>query len=232
MIKEESSVFYTDLDTILDTRLGVIQTHYSHLIPSVLKNYQYRWRDEFEGISLEEFEYVYARRGRLELSNSIKTGMIDILLEFACETRNLSTKTPHRLRPIVELNLHPYLLPVKEEKQVMAAFRLLLNETCDIRFINVDPAIINFETVRNTYSMMAMYDGLKWLDNQCVGDKQQRRFCPEVGLLVPALVKDPTVPEFKKDPQKFFKLMTEHLSVLIGCQVIQTQYFSYKIPST
>ena len=59
MRKEERSVFYTDLDTILDTRLGVLHTHYGHLFPSVLNNYQYRWMVEFEGISAEEFQHVY-----------------------------------------------------------------------------------------------------------------------------------------------------------------------------
>lgn len=232
MRKEETSTFYTDLDTILDTRLGVLQTHYRHLFPSVLNNYQHRWKDEFEGISKEEFSQVYAMRGKRELQNSIKTGMLDILLEFACETNEVSRQGHVKINPAVEVNLYPYLLTSDDEKKLMGALRVLLNETCSLSFINEDPKDIGFDLVNERYSMMAMYHADKWLDHQCELDPDRKRFCPAIGLLMPSLVKDPEYPEFKKDPGQFFKLMSEHLSPIIRCQVLNVFYFNYKIPST
>lgn len=232
MRKQETSVFYIDLDTLLDTRLGTLETHYGHLFPSVLENYNSRWRDEFPGISLEEFKSVYDMRSKIELSKSIKTGMLDVLLEFACETNIVSSSGPHAIKPVVELNIFPYLLLSKEEQQIMAVLQQLLHGTCDIKIINEDIDDITFDVVNERYSMLAMYHGLEWLDSQAGKNPERRKFCPSVGFLVPSLVKDPKHPEFKKNPDEFFKSMCEHLSPMLKIHVAAIHYFNFKIPSS
>lgn len=230
-LEKETSDFYIDLDSILDTRLGVLSVHFPDMFPQVLEGYHFRRKETFPGIEKETFEELYARRSRVELSKSIKTGMLDMLLEFTCQTNLTRNNSPYYVFPKITLNTFPYLLPVKEEQQILNSIKALLHDTCDIEIINRDPMEITLEEVALKYSLIAMYSGAKWLDVQAPIANETRKAAPNVGMFIPGLVDDPTDPSFK-DPNLFFKKINEYTSPLINLQCIPVQYFCYKIPST
>jgi len=211
---------FTDLDSLLDTRAGCISTFgKDSLETNITPSYFDRLSDKFQ---IEGYGDRYKARDKSVLSNSSLTPIITLIMEFVASTLQNNLNSPHVFKPTVIINTYPYVLNDEESNLVI---RIIVNKTkehADVQLVFMDYDELTPAYVRNNVSLMVMYDGVNWLDTQADAGRFNKKACPEVGLIVPAIGTGPD-PKMDKNP---FEIMETITAPIIGLKFLPVESFS------
>lgn len=185
----DHSTFYITLDSLLDTRFGVLTQLLTptQLNDVILNGYFTRDVDEFFGVDVKKFKEAYANRGKGTLKVSILSNIYKNLLYFINNTLLARVSTPYITRPIVHVSTYPYRLTDSEQKIILTALASLLEEKADIRINDLSPLSITPDYAKKEFVAMYMYDYNLWLDHCAENKTFEKAQCPEVYLLGPKL---------------------------------------------
>ena len=164
-----------ELDVLLDTRLGTIALHKPEIIPALLENgYTKRDMDEFPGISQEEFKKLYAERDELTLSESIITGAVGFLRNYASVSLEQAVKRPYFDRTVVQINTYPFDLSDETIGEIVKSVSFWLAGIVDVEAVSYAPEVLAPDFVDREYSMLMMYNYEHWMDVQTKAFEEKR----------------------------------------------------------
>ena len=230
-MKETTNIrrnIFTDLDTILDTRLSLAYILDPEGISKAIKTggdmYRNRVVDNFGNISNDIFMQIYKKRKKYLLLNALPTPMIDMLKKqfelYLTDVALVELKEP----PTLYLNIFPYRLTLEEQKYMMDYISNFIG-SMDIKLVympynKITPNYIN----ENCIDIVVMYDILTWLE--VVNIEHSLLLNPIVNLhcIGPALVVPQEI-QNEKDGN-IFDMQSSFLSSVTNIQFISASYFS------
>lgn len=225
---------YIDLDALLDTRLGTIIDNFGQdKAISILSNgYFTRKSNTFEGITLTEFENLYALRTKKVLLNSMVTKVMRLLVDLVATMNKQAITSPLHSGPKVYINIYPYKLNELEVNTILKCVVLSCNKACDVVMINTAPENLTPQYCKNTFAVMFKYDYSEWFEKQAANFDKAR--CPGLTCFVPAMyfVREPTKEElekFVKEDMHPLSAIEMASSVFIDLKLYETEYFCANI---
>jgi hypothetical protein len=224
-------VLYTDLDSLLDTRLGVMATLDPGAAQSLVKQKTYwdREQDDWERltqgkITQEAFKAAWAVRGIEVLKSSVASQLFLVLNQLFGDFHliNMEGLTKSDLR--LEVNVHPYNLNSDEIETLTGVLKELLFPELMVTFISRPLKELTPTFWFQHYSGALIYDFPGWLKTHCweLGRLKGRDF----NLIVPRLFeKDPDTLSQEEKKREFFTFklwLLEHIDI----DFIEPRYFS------
>lgn len=184
------STIMVDLDSLLDTRLSVINSLGIDYLKLAFKNkYAERLIDQWEWMNNAEFTTRYANRDKSILKDACKTNIVKLVAEFVKVTIDAAVTTPIIVDPKVIINVYPYKL-VDSELDVIKTMMLsqlpgLMDE--NLTFVNLPIAEITPSYVKNNISSLVLYNWWDWLELHLQNGNFKTTSCPEAYLIGPEL---------------------------------------------
>lgn len=184
-----TSHVFVDLDSVLDTRLGVLLAEGKIDNPyEYLTSFEYYTRGDnaLAGMSVEEFEELFKNRDKSALVNSVATLMCLQLSRFIAERVFVDVEapaTPERVK--LTVNVYPYVLTEEEMRLIESALIAHTGELVEVECVNMLPSFLTPMYLKNRYDLVVMYDYASWLESQ--QDNFEKVQIPEIDLLIPAL---------------------------------------------
>lgn len=223
----------TELDAILDTRVGVMDRLDPEATVRLVKNPAYYTRqiDHFEplcGIEEARFQDAWQRRCIDDLRHSSVTPIMEML---HCQILALETK--HGMDPTLEgielvVNLHPYQLSPEEETAIGQALVRMIGKRTPVRFVSLSPKELTPEMVRADYSGLVLYNHHDWM--KLHQDYLTLRGIPRVTLVAPKLCyeKIPTAEEQNLEidrPMDMWSFVQIMASEAIGLEFLDVEQY-------
>lgn len=191
-MSEKTISFLTDLDTLFDTRMGVIESYGPAAVERVVREgYFKREIDLFAGIDPADFQERYARRDLSVLKKSMATPMLQEVVDFMKKTIIAATNSPLQMRPVVVVNTHPYKLSRQSIEAIQLGLVSVVKKGMEVVMIDTPPSDIPLEQIREGYAIVAMYHYEKWLEDITLNGQLSKLQCPAVALYGPRMVKTP-----------------------------------------
>lgn len=216
---------YTDLDTLLDTRMATLFRMDPSKIEGVLPMYFDRLSDEFPGYDTDAFKAAYAARDNATLKHAMLTEGIDILNYFAAKTLHARVGTPFKRQPKITVNTYPYTLSADVIDTIVKALVVHTENKSDIEVVNMTPSEVSPVFIQRTYALMAMYDYGPWLDLHTDNGNFSRTQLPSITLFVPALLRSlDAIPSFMT--ANVFDRITKLFSGMIKLNFLPVSKFS------
>lgn len=168
--------FYTNLDSLLDTRLGVIASYSQEAASNVLKspNYLNREHDNWElfteGLVTNElFNELYSNRGGVNtqatISSSVLTDLVKVI--HRCIADELSTHLDNsgdRFEPIcLVVDTAPYDLDVDLKDALMGILEELFGEGIAYELVNLGIDNLTPKYIYDNLTLILIYDIHQWL---------------------------------------------------------------------
>jgi hypothetical protein len=225
---DHSSIFI-ELDALLDTRISVLASMGDDVLKAaLLSGYHDRDIDRFLTIDNELFSKLYADRDKTILKDSIVTPMSVLLKEFAEETLDMVSNSPHHYKPKVILNIYPYDLNEEDVNELISTIVQLTYKLCDVEAVNMPYEMITPMYVKSTLSVMVLYEYYKWLEVHSLNSLLKKTTCPEVTLLGPRIYFKPKDHHVNTtiDPFEAMELLA---APLIGLKLIPIENYSLVI---
>lgn len=219
------SIFFTELDAILDTRMGTILRIDSRSVERIIKSgYFHRDRDRFIGINDSKFKELYKNRDKETLKASMMTPIVGFMRDFCKRTYEGNIETPFLKEPRIIVNTYPYKL-TKEEKDILLSGiqykigRISHAELTYMSYDQITPKYLKQET-----SIIALYDPYQWLENHSVSEVFKKESCPDVMMLGPSILRNTDVQDIDLDE---FRSQMELLSKpFVDLQLFNVKAFS------
>lgn len=229
-MSDQSTKIYVDLDSLLDTRLGILASiDVDQAARALGDNYHKRFIDKFPDITASEFKEIYSRRTADILPFSLVTDIFEIIHTTVKEAVIENMKGGQNLGHPLTVNIFPYELQ-PDEIEEMREVVFQLNHGCsDVEIISMSNDDLTPEFIKKNYCMVIKYDFADWLH------KQQQNLVakpmPAVIMIAPSLYydKEPSeekIAEFKRDKLNPFKTMELSIAPLLGLKIIDTSVFS------
>lgn len=159
-----------DIDTLLDTRMGVLmQMNESLFADNVDEGYRVRnndvWSNLFDGIDQAEYEERYRNRDEIALRNSRITNMVHVLIRLITDystTRMFQNRENDKLELII--NLFPYVnLSKVEIHHILQCLTEYLGSSITLRVAFYDPMETPLSRlVSDGFTQYIMYDFNSW----------------------------------------------------------------------
>ncbi len=126
-----------ELDSILDTRLGVLLDIAPEKVPPLLADaYHGRLWDVFPGVDLLTYQRRYTGRDASILKNTWSTPMADLMADFVMKTLQQTLRTPFHKVPKIEINAYPYQLSDADATTIISAVVAKTNQQCDVSLVS------------------------------------------------------------------------------------------------
>lgn len=227
MSDRDHSTFFITLDSLLDTRFGVLTQLLTppQLNDVVLNGYFARDVDEFFGVDTTKFKEAYANRGKSTLKVSILSNVYKNLLYFINNTLMARVSTPYVTKPVVHITTHPYNLSDAEQNVILTALVGLLEKKADIRIITDSPLSITPDYAKRELVAMFMYDYSVWLEHCAENKSFETTQCPEVYLLGPRLYQSSEAKAVVKNVDAF-KAIEEFTAPFVRTTLLDAADFS------
>jgi len=218
---------YIDLDSLYDTRLATVKEIDNVLAISELDNVHYLSRvyEEFGYVTNNVFSLRYQLRNNKTLKDSFVTRALHLLI-LECE----SLMEKHRELDVnsiitVDINMFPYNIGQETQEMIIKIIKTFNRmDNVEYYFINVNPKKYSLQMANDTYNVMIMYEGLRWLDI-CLTKRPYN--ASNVHLYVPALLMDAMVLTNVKDIENIFEAQAKLYSPYINMTMLPIEYFSY-----
>lgn len=189
--KAAPSLFFTELDAILDTRMGTLLRLDLNGIGRFIKaGYFSRDRDLFPGIDPKQFKELYQNRDKKTLQASMMTPLLSYIKDFCQQTYEGNIKTPFLKEPQVVVNLHPYRLTKEEEELLLNAIQYRIGRISKASFVNMTYEEITPNYLKKETSIIALYDPFEWLEHHSKTGRLKKESCPEVMMLGPLMLRN------------------------------------------
>lgn len=227
MEKAPITYFFTELDAILDTRMGTLLHIDPQCTERVLKGgYLTRDRDVFPDIDRQVFKNRYSKRDQYTLRTSMLTPIVGYLNDFVRYTFEMHIKTPISKEPRIMINTYPYKLTKQEIDMIMAAIYASIG-----RMAIVEPVYMTYEQITPSFlksntSIIALYDPYEWLEVHSKNENLKRDSCPLVTMLGPLMFRnlDETI-----KIEEFQQALEIHARPFVDLQLLMSTAFSVDI---
>lgn len=223
---------YTDLDTLYDTRMAVIEEIDPDLAMWLLKQgWCSRLYDRAEPLTREQYQEAYSLRDVKTLTLAHPTMATDAIRGWCRQAHTAIMGTPYPGFCEVFLNVWPFRL----SRQAARHFAEQLNKTMDgsarITLLNFNPMHITAYDAKLYFSCMMMQDWDKWLEERSQLGELKKAPIPDVTLYAPRLLRgELNQGEYETiRDQDIFSTIEERLRPIIGLEFIETDFFSSSI---
>ena len=231
MADVKQSVFLTELDSVLDTRLGTLLAMDADKVASLLANgYHKRLKDEFPGFNMSEYWQRYAKRDAGVLMNSMATPMLEMLHDFVLKTLKQTLRTPFHKNPKIELNIYPFKLSEEVVREMVRCVAAATGGLCDVEAVDYSPQQLNPLFIKERYDVVTMYDYHLWYKAHIDSGLWSKYTCPNVSVFAPMMVKSEQVQVTQQLYDKIVddtELITNELRPFFQLQSIPVAYFSW-----
>lgn len=221
--------FFTDLDSIMDTRLSTLYAISPDIAIEVLTNGEYvnRKKNNFKNISFDIFNTMYRNRTKYMLAITTVTDSLNLLSQFIIESMSEIKNVEHGLHSEVYINLYPYNLNYEEQDNLRNLFLKLLPTFVEIKFVNITLEEITPEWLSTKANNLMLYNGMDWLEHHSSNNNIIRKPLPETILYLPTISNGIT--DTSKLDSNFYETLTNSLGGLITIISIDTKYFCSKL---
>lgn len=212
-----------DLDSILDTRYGVLFKHNALAAAQALKDKQYysRLNNDFTWLGAMDvvtFQKLFDERDWEVLKDSPPTGFIFALRTMIDDLADQRKNSPFADECILTVNTFPYELHPAEATEMAKLIGVFtgLGEK-RIQMVSIPLANLSPLMVKQQFTGMIIYNFREWMELQ--QDAFLRHNMPQIVVLAPGLYKGP-IPDPSEYQIKGFEQMTPfELSegALVGC---------------
>lgn len=183
--------FFTELDAILDTRLGTLLRINPDITPSLVKTgYFDRDRDQFPNVPVKTFQDLYEKRDKQTLKASMMTPVMDFVRDFIKHSYEMNIETPFLRDPKITVNLHPYVLLPEEQNLIKAALIAKTGAAAEINFVNMTASQITPSWLKQEVNIMAVYNPYDWMELLAKTGVWEKETCPSVMVLAPLRIRD------------------------------------------
>lgn len=227
MAKEKpvSSLFFTELDAILDTRMGTLLQIDPDCVQRVIENgYFTRDRDLFFEIDSKQFQERYKTRDKKTLQASVMTPMLSYIKDFCKHTYEGNIKTPYLKQPIVRVNTYPYQLSDKEKALLLNAIKFRLGNIPPVEFVHLTYEQITPSYLKQDTSIIALYDPFEWLEVHSKNERLRKETCPLVMMIGPLMFRNLEIRD--KDIREFQTHMEFLSKPFVDLQLMHSKIFS------
>lgn len=221
-----------EIDSILDTRLGVLMDIVPDQVPSILADsYHDRLWDVFPGVDLLTFQRRYNERDVSILKNSWSTPMADLMTDFVMKTLKQTLRTPFHKQPKIDINSYPYVLNDTDAEIIIAAVAAKTNQQCDVSMVSYSPSDLNPVFLKNHYEVVMMYDFQEWLEAHAVSGIWKKYTCPNVSVMAPLMVKNPDSYDKNMKIQNIFsdyETLSKTMAPYVDMQFLPLEAYCWK----
>lgn len=184
---------YTDLDTLFDTRLGVLNSISPEAAVTMCRSPDYwnrdhtNWAELTKGmVTNETFEERYRDRDNSILHTSIVTNIIPVLHSILNEYHNAKKDQAIDYEIAIEINIWPYELEVDELDELTQILQHeVLYPDLPIFYVSVPLDELTPQYIDTHYSAMVFFDFHRWIKTHLLAIAQHP--CEGLNLIVPKL---------------------------------------------
>lgn len=219
-----------DLDCLLDTRLGLLAQHKGVVAEQVVQNRQYheRQRDEFPGVSFEQFKALVKQRNVETLKLSVLTNIFEFLHLVVMSRLQECNEHNEVFSMEVVVNTYPYDLSSAESDAIVQIVAAKLAETVTVKAVRHADGFLTPKYCKDNFQVMVRYWWEEWL--ACQMKNFEIAAMPQVTVFVPALYeKLPThedLQECERMQVKPFQASEKALAPLFALRIIDARLFS------
>lgn len=233
---------YTDLDSILDTRVGAMLSVSSNpnlLLKSLIKGgYLTRIQDNFKSFSpIVTLDSVAIRElqnkgDKKTLTGSIMTNIALMIRQLVNVNEQRNETLPDVENLEVDINVNEYKLSSLERREMEQTLNEILK--CKVNLIKIPLDFLNLNYVKNEYDVMFMYYFNDWLN---VIEEQLTNGGNAMGLnvIAPAIYFNglPDETQLKElDGVNSFRATELIFSNVFKLDLIDAKNFSFYVPET
>lgn len=226
---------YIDLDSLLDTRVGVVAVNEPEAATLLMQEpYWLRESDDFteltEGkVTHGQFKEWWRTRDKRALKAARPTNIIRILEELSEALVLSQINLPFVAKTQYLVNYWPYKLEELEVKAIQQACEILTGNVVEVTMVNMSPFQLTPQWIKREVSLMVVYDYWAWMD------AQKGNFAlspiPEVNLITPAISHNHVMSKEDRTIENFgevnpFAISELLMSVYITVQMISPGFFS------
>ena len=189
--KPVDAVFFTELDAILDTRMGTLMRIDPKAIPEIIKGgYLARDRDAFIGVDPIKFAEMYAARNQRTLSLSYQTPVMWFMRDFGRSVYEQNINTPFLRDPRIVINTHPYKLTQEEKDLIVVGIKHKTKHIDRIEMVDIDYKDLTPAYFKKHLHVVWLYEPVTWLETQSSIGNLNKDTCPGVEMFGPLLIKN------------------------------------------
>lgn len=219
--------FYVDLDSLFDTRLSTLFLISPETAEKALKSgYYARSYDEFEGLSVEDYQKAYQARNLNTIRQGAVTCIVSVIRDFVKETITALLNSPLRRQAKIVVNTYPYQLTDEQAQNIIHGLAILTNKMADIEVIHMTLEELTPAYVKANFIQMAMYQYWDWLEVHSVNRNWVDTQCHHVTLYGPQLVKSKQAFDALKHKPNVFNDIESYTSLFIQLVLLPVHYFS------
>lgn len=228
--------FYTDMDSLYDTRLATLDLLDSSIAKMALKDdYLNREEDVFPYVDKQIFKSLYETRDLEVLERAMPTKAIEIIREFIRIALKQNIDSPVVGAVEVYVNVYPYKVEKSVATEMCKALFHAFGSQVSIHMLNLSPEKVTPGFFADNISVAMMYDYDEWLEVHAKNDNLRKRQIPNVTLHGPKIYKsakpsDNELKDFTRSGPEPFKTIEVGLSALVGMDFIEVEYFSAVLP--
>lgn len=230
---QQSEKIYVALDCLLDTRLGTLALLSEEAAVDALKNggedYRNRKIDAFDGVSVEEFKALYAKRDVETLKLSLFTNVFT-MLQGVVKTSYREAATGSQPPDLTfVINLHPYDLQEEEVAYIVDSVAKRTHESVNVEAVRIPNEFLTPAHCKESYAMMIMYDFVTWFEMHMKAFEKIRM--PQVCVTAPEMFAEklPTAEDlafFEENKMEPSETTEKLLSPLFCLRLLEARMFS------
>lgn len=227
---------YTELDALMDTRLGYLLSEHPDIAKSLnFAEYSRREIDDFPNGSAEQFRRIWKNRKDNVLEFAPMTPAVNVVYGMLEGAKNDSIEQPFTSRPVLEVNVYPYSFTEEERLSLEKTLIFKFGMVSGVKVVNIPYKDMNIEYVKAHYYSLVMYNFNDWFSQHHheFGDKLR---IPFITFFVPKLYYDkvPTSSEMMVGGKKVDHAAETRkgLLPLMDLNYLDVRYFSALVPET
>lgn len=160
----------TDLDTLLDTRLGVIRTIYPAAAATLLANREYWLREYTDWAQLTDgkvtntqFQAAWEKRGVEVAQHSVVTAFQPVFHKILADCALAGLSGQSQFEVGVEINIWPYDLQHDELDELTSLVRRQLGENVPVTFCSIPLDLLTPELMTTQYAACVSFLFHDWI---------------------------------------------------------------------
>ena len=180
---------YTTLDSLLDTRASVLETHWPGVIEPLLLDGKYHTRasDTFPPVTHAEFKAKYDQRTHEDLKHAVVTPVLSLIRDAVRCFQHEILVQGFRSTPRLFINTWPYLFTKEwcEEFAQFIGLGITGPNLLKVKVFYRTPEEVSTTWVNRFVNVMYDYHGLDWMEAQTKNFQVQT--VAHVPLYIPAI---------------------------------------------
>lgn len=184
----KSSRLMIELDCLLDTRISLLmQMNNIAGKQALLSYYHDRTSDNFDGVSFKDFQEAYRNRNKSVLKNTMITPMGKLCKDFAVATLDNVNNSPFHYKPVIMVNIFPYVLSNEECSILINSVRAITSDLADIEIVSLSYEKLTPLYLKLNLSTLILYKYDDWLEIHAKSGKWNEVTAPDVTVIAPMI---------------------------------------------